>query len=168
VAENDELREEWRPVPGFRGYEVSSHGQVRTYWRRTGTLVPFISETPSTMRIGRDRKGYKRIILSTNRRKYTRRISRLMLLAFVGPCPNGMEACHWDGNKDNDTLGNLRWDTRQENAAAVGELFPLPVDRRTTRRWFESHDELTAELCRLLGVEAIAAARPAGQTRGEE
>jgi hypothetical protein len=58
--------------------------------------------------------------------------------------------------------------TRERVAEAVRELFPLPVDRRTTRRWFESHDELTAELCRLLGVDAIAAARPAGPTRGEE
>ena len=45
-------------------------------------------------------------------RKY---IHRLVLEAFVGPCPNGAEGCHWDDNPLNNNLENLRWDTRSAN-----------------------------------------------------
>ena len=36
-------------------------------------------------------------------------------MAFVGPCPDGMEACHNDGNPANNNLENLRWDTHKSN-----------------------------------------------------
>lgn len=39
-----------------------------------------------------------------------------MLTAFVGPCPDGMEGCHNDGDPHNNRLDNLRWDTRANNA----------------------------------------------------
>lgn len=44
-------------------------------------------------------------------------VHRLVLEAFVGPCPKGMEACHNDGNPRNNCLENLRWDTPQNNNA---------------------------------------------------
>jgi DNA-binding transcriptional regulator YiaG len=37
-------------------------------------------------------------------------------MAFVGPCPAGMEACHCDGVPSNNVLSNLRWDTKQSNS----------------------------------------------------
>lgn len=43
-------------------------------------------------------------------------VHRLVLEAFVGPCPDGMECCHDDGNPENNHLSNLRWDTRQANS----------------------------------------------------
>lgn len=42
-------------------------------------------------------------------------IHRLVLEAFVGPCPDGMEALHSDGNKTNNNVDNLRWGTPSEN-----------------------------------------------------
>ncbi len=39
-----------------------------------------------------------------------------MLMAFRGlPEEDNMDACHDDGNKLNNTLGNLKWGTRLEN-----------------------------------------------------
>ncbi len=44
------------------------------------------------------------------------RVHRLVLEAFVGPCPERMEACHFpDRNPANNRLGNLRWDTHEGN-----------------------------------------------------
>lgn len=40
-----------------------------------------------------------------------------MLEAFVGPCPDGMECCHEDGNPGNNALSNLRWGTTRDNQA---------------------------------------------------
>jgi hypothetical protein len=43
-------------------------------------------------------------------------VHRLILEAFVSPCPNGMEACHEpDPDRLNNRLSNLRWDTRSAN-----------------------------------------------------
>lgn len=39
----------------------------------------------------------------------------LILTVFVGPCPNGLEGCHKDGDSNNCALGNLRWDTHKSN-----------------------------------------------------
>lgn len=38
-----------------------------------------------------------------------------MLAAFVGPCPEGLEVCHLDGDPLNNRLSNLRYDTRSAN-----------------------------------------------------
>jgi len=43
------------------------------------------------------------------------KVHRLVLLAFVGAPPKGMEACHYDGDPQNNNLSNLRWDTAKEN-----------------------------------------------------
>lgn len=38
-------------------------------------------------------------------------------MTFVGPCPPGMEACHFpDRDPTNNRLENLRWDTKKANA----------------------------------------------------
>ncbi len=46
-----------------------------------------------------------------------RYVHQLVLEAFVGPCPSGLECRHLDGNPDNNQLENLRWGTRLENMA---------------------------------------------------
>lgn len=40
---------------------------------------------------------------------------RAVLLAFIGPCLDGMECCHNNGDPLDNRLENLRWDTRQAN-----------------------------------------------------
>ncbi|WP_439621469.1 HNH endonuclease signature motif containing protein [Gemmata sp.] len=44
-------------------------------------------------------------------------VHRLILEAFVGPCPLGMETRHLDGDRLNNRLDNLAWGTPAENAA---------------------------------------------------
>ncbi len=39
----------------------------------------------------------------------------IILLAFRGACPDGMETRHLDGNKNNNVIGNLAWGTQREN-----------------------------------------------------
>lgn len=44
-------------------------------------------------------------------------VHRLVLLAFVGPCPEEQEALHWNDVADDNWLENLRWGTSSENHA---------------------------------------------------
>jgi hypothetical protein len=61
--------------------------------------------------------GHQHIILKKNGKRFTKLVHRLVLETYVGPCPEGMEACHNDGNPKNNNLSNLRWDTRKANHA---------------------------------------------------
>lgn len=61
------------------------------------------------------RYGYLRIELSHNNKPYHKFLHRLLLETFIGPCPQGMESCHNSGNKLDNRLKNLRWDTHKDN-----------------------------------------------------
>lgn len=101
--------EVWKPVPNLRGYEVSSHGRVRSY-RRRGSAEPYYDDEPVILTpclVG------GRYAVTMQRRKVF--VHRLVLESFVGPCPPGMVGCHNDGDHANNRLDNLRWDTQKSN-----------------------------------------------------
>lgn len=51
----------------------------------------------------------------TPKRYRKRFVAWLILEAFVGPRPKGLECCHLDDNPKNNHLSNLRWDTHKNN-----------------------------------------------------
>jgi hypothetical protein len=121
----------WRVHPVHPAYRVSRDGQVQHRWKKVGG-TPGGKRGGSRVVLGEEWKpvnprilpsGYHqidiRITLPNGRRKRTVSYAhRLVLEAFVGPCPAGMEACHFpDRNPANNRLENLRWDTKTENAA---------------------------------------------------
>lgn len=115
--------EEWRPIPGYESiYEVSSHGRVRSLPREWYQAAPQGSGTVRRITPGRvlspeiSRTGYCRAQLTIARRTVKKfHIHRLVLEAFIGPCPPGHVVCHWDGDPSNNCLSNLRYGTRAEN-----------------------------------------------------
>lgn len=62
----------------------------------------------------RTRGGYKGVLMTAENKRT--KIHRLVLEAFVGSCPKGMETRHLDGDVHNNRLENLCWGTRCENA----------------------------------------------------
>lgn len=109
--------EEWRPVVGHEGlYEVSDHGRVRSldrYVERSDGVLRFFPGV--TLSPSADKDGYKTIGLKRNGTEKRTGVHRLVLRAFVGPCPQGMEARHLDGDPANNALGNLCWSTHVVN-----------------------------------------------------
>lgn len=61
--------------------------------------------------------GYVEYCLHCDGRRYSRKAHRLVLEAFVGPCSEGMECRHLDGNRQNNHVSNLCWGTKKENEA---------------------------------------------------
>lgn len=107
----------WREVLGHEGlYEVSDQGLVRSVDR-----IVFRSDGMTVRRAGIRLKvsvsmsGYPYVCLSRQGVERRYRVHRLVLEAFIGPRPAGMECCHGDGNQGNCRLSNLRWATQQEN-----------------------------------------------------
>lgn len=124
----------WLSYPGFNGwYEVSDQGDVASLARTTTSgkvLKPVISSW-----------GYRTVRLSKYGRYYDRRVARMVLETFVGPCPPGQEACHGPGGKLDDSLGNLSWGTRSKNQ---GE--DRVRDRTSNRGARSGAAKLTAEI----------------------
>jgi transposase len=106
--------EEWRSVLGFEGrYDVSDCGRVRSLARQFLRGGSPCRVPPRILRPFYN-KGYPFVSLSNGRsRKYP--IHRLVLEAFSGAKPAGMEVCHNNGVRDDNRLENLRWGTHQEN-----------------------------------------------------
>lgn len=115
------MTETWRPIPGYEGwYEVSDQGRVRGverrvwhgrnrwgkgFWRLKPAHLLKPALTRRYYRVSLQREGVSRQFA----------VHRLVLSAFVGHCPPGMEGCHADDDRTNNRLDNLRWDTKSEN-----------------------------------------------------
>ena len=113
--------ENWKDITGFPGYQVSDQGRVRSFWKRVfpgyggGSKVVLDSYPQRVLRSHwNGPKTSLNVSLSGGDRRVFA-VCRLVLEAFVGPCPPGMESCHGDGKADNCFLTNLRWDTRKAN-----------------------------------------------------
>ena len=104
--------ENWKEIPGYPDYEVSDKGNVRS-WKNLSPTTP--GEKPRFIAQCISMHGYQKVRIFRNKISETVYIYKLVLLAFVGPCPPGMEACHNDGTRTNNSPSNLRWDTRKNN-----------------------------------------------------
>jgi hypothetical protein len=110
-------REEWRAIPGWEGrYEVSNHGRVRSL-RLVAHNRDRLRAEPLIMKPGKLRHGYVRVGLCCGGVVRRQTIHTLVLVAFVGPRPKGMEAAHNNGVRDDNRAENLRWDTKKNNHA---------------------------------------------------
>ena len=108
---------EYRPIPGFPGYRVGNDGSVWTCRRKGGNDrgADRMTEVWRPMKLHLH-AGYLRVNLIRDGKNHSRAVQCLVLEAFVGPCPEGMEACHYpDPTRTNNRLENLRWDTHSEN-----------------------------------------------------
>ncbi len=105
--------ERWLPIPGFPGYEVSDLGRVRSW--KTNSKCGRLRDAPVLRTLRPTPKGYRCLNLRQNGKTYPRLVHRLVLEAFVGPRPDGMECRHLDGSRTNNVVANLEWATHQTN-----------------------------------------------------
>jgi len=102
---------EWRPIPDWPAYEVSSSGLVR---RVRKTRVGPAGRLLQPMR--NKKTGYYSVCLSELPRSKRIDVHRLVAVAFHGPQPSVNHlVAHNDGNRSNNTAENLRWATQSEN-----------------------------------------------------
>jgi len=100
--------EVWLEVPGYEGrYLISDKGRFRI-------TAPFCRSNGKPQKIG-TKFGDKR--LSLIRENDTRRvhISVLVLEISVGPKPEGLSCLHWNDDRSDNSLANLRWGNHSEN-----------------------------------------------------
>jgi hypothetical protein len=100
--------ERWAQIPLAPGYEVSSHGRVRSF-RRGAPEGGRILSTPTT-------SGYPVVRILHNGAWRVRLVHQLVLEAFVGARPEGFCTRHLNDIKDDNRVENLAWGTPAENA----------------------------------------------------
>lgn len=108
----------WKDIPKYEGrYQVSDQGNVRSLSRPVlcsgevkGTY--FSCRKGRLLRPGKMPGGHVSVALGKNNSQC---VHRLVLLAFVGPAPDGCECLHANGVPHDNRLVNLRWGTRTEN-----------------------------------------------------
>ena len=91
-------------------YEVSNLGRFRRRnkcWPRQRPRVSQYRYVIGTLSWA----GYRRVRMNYKHRS----LARIVLEAFVGPCPEGHECDHKNRERDDDRLVNLRWVTHSEN-----------------------------------------------------
>lgn len=111
------MKTRWVPVPGYEGlYEVAKSGLLRSLPRKCKTKNGATQVRPGRLLGHVTAAGYKaaRLTDSTGatRRKY---VHQLVLEAFVGKCPAGLQALHGEGGACDNSLRNLRWGTPAQN-----------------------------------------------------
>jgi len=89
-----------KAIPGFPGYYATRDGHIfSTYRGKLHELKHW------------KHNGYFRVATRFGQHP----VHRLVMFAYVGPCPAGHEVLHYDGDKQNNNLSNLRYGTRKEN-----------------------------------------------------
>ena len=98
---------EARPIPSTVGYAATACGKIISYHR----LEPF------ELKQSNHRQGYKKVCVKTLEGIKNKLVHRLVLEAWIGPCPDGCVTNHKSGDKTDNRLENLEYCTQSENMA---------------------------------------------------
>lgn len=103
----------WKDIPTWEEiYQASTFGSIRSLY---GLDARNRKRHGKVLKQSVNSNGYYQVRLSFGNRVVVSFPHQLVLTTFVSKCPVGMQACHWDDNKLNNVLSNLRWDTRANN-----------------------------------------------------
>lgn len=119
MAEQIVTEVEYRDIPfTIDGYRVGSDGTIWSCWAGSGFGL-YLGSNWKKLKLAAQREGHLHFDARLRGREHEGQkhilVHRTVLLVFRGPCPEGMEACHDDGNPQNNVIGNLRWDTPKAN-----------------------------------------------------
>lgn len=95
--------ENWKVIPSAPRYEVSDKGGVRN------------AQTKRPMRTSDNGRGYRILALRHDGQTRHRTVHSLVLEAFVGPRPPGMDVSHLNDVRDDNRLENLCYESRSDN-----------------------------------------------------
>lgn len=110
----------WKDIPGYEGkYQASDQGRIRSLSRQIGTpgKIGFKTVKGRILRPGPVKTGHLYVALGHGAAGTP--VHTLVALTFLGPRPSHADVCHNDGDPTNNSLDNLRYDTRTNNILDV-------------------------------------------------
>ncbi|AMS01355.1 HNH homing endonuclease [Bacillus phage AR9] len=107
----------WKEIIGFEGlYEISNTGLVKSLKREvSGKLNSIRIIDEKILSSTNNGKGYLVVTLYRDKKRYYKKIHRLVAEAFIENSENKPEVNHKDGIKTNNCVSNLEWSTTKEN-----------------------------------------------------
>lgn len=151
--------ETWKDIEDFPGYQVSDWGRVRSS-RGTGRSRAKVGNPWRILSLRPLPSGYLQVSPRRDGKNHNRYIHRLVLEAFVGPCPFGQQTRHVNENdRSNNHLSNLCWGTSQENSDDAARHGTRPIGSRTGAA------KLTEEIVGTILSDAAAGASVLGLAR---
>jgi hypothetical protein len=163
--------EEWRPIPSWPEYEVSSLGRVRR------VAVYHHSRAGRVLTLRATAAGYLRAALCRNSKVTHTLVHRLVAEAFLpAPLPGQIEVAHRNSNPSDNVFTNLRWDTSAGNAAdrwehgtykAGEEHFAAKVTWELAQQVRQQHAGGGRSLKQLAKQHGLSKTTVAGIVRGE-
>lgn len=145
ASEYVSLTDEFKAIPGFDGYYARRDGSLWSAWQKgpiPGMKAGSISRTGKKLRKLRGKRHASGHMEAKLRSRKFVKWHHMVLLAFVGPRPAGMECRHLNGIPDDNRIENLAWGTRKENIADT-----IRHGRFSTRR---KRDEATLLAVRIM------------------
>ena len=138
IGKDVNMRRQWKEMHGFRGYEVSTLGEIRSYWKR-GRGRRGLEKTSHPINPSLA-DGYRQVTLVGKEKYVTKRAARLVLYTFVGAPPKGRPFVnHKDLNRSNDSLSNLEWVSPAENVQHAWDNGAFPEGYSTNAPRGEAH-----------------------------
>lgn len=111
------MEEIWASIKGFEGiYEVSTLGRIKSLDRPRRSASNRIYTQKGKILKQWQQKGYMYCDLRKPGIKLHARVHVVVLETFNCPRPDGMLACHNNGDSTDNRLCNLRWGTPKDNA----------------------------------------------------
>jgi len=109
--------EKWIDIRGFEGYyQVSNTGNVKSLTRKVKTLKGRVNvRKGKEVAKGIHPKGYVIVKLSKEGKQVTATVHSLVANAFIENPLSKPQVNHKDGNKKNNMVNNLEWNTHLEN-----------------------------------------------------
>lgn len=114
------MTERWLPIPEYEGlYDVSDQGRVRSHGfrvRAKGGATAF--RAGRILHSVRKINGYLQVtLIGHDRRRRSCQVHQLVCATFLGPASPEQQVCHWNGDRSDNRLENLRYGTAADNAA---------------------------------------------------
>lgn len=113
----------WKSIPGWEGfYKVSNLGRVLSEKRivslpnRWGG-INLVEKPESILKPQNHTGGYKTYTFWRGGKCFNIYAHRAVLETFISLRPKGLQACHNNGDKGDNRLINLRWDSPKNNQA---------------------------------------------------
>jgi hypothetical protein len=106
----------WKDISGYEGfYKVSNMGRVKSLSRIVNNNggIKVIRET--ILKTSSKNNWYHYVKLSINNVGKVYRVHRLVAETFIPNPENKRTVNHIDGNKENNLITNLEWNTHSEN-----------------------------------------------------
>lgn len=152
----------WVDVPGWEGlYEVSDTGVIRSKDRHVPTRGGALAlRKGRVLRLVEKNNGYLCVTLANGALRPQLSVHKIVARAFLGECPLGLHVLHYDGNKRNNAVKNLRYGTPAENHFDTerhgrrrrGAAHPLATLNEDSVRLIRSSQESCRNLAAQFGV----------------